>query len=252
MLEEIVLQKKEELKTLVLPDKNNVPHYSLKQALTHPHHILGLIAEVKKASPSKGVFVEDFHPLDIARAYETSKADAISCLTDQKFFQGHRDYLAEIKRDVHLPVLRKDFIIDERQVEESARMGADAILLIAAILDPTHLHELYLKAQENEMEALVEIHTIEELESVLSIFEPEIIGVNNRKLQTFDTNLVTTEFLASTIPDHIVTVSESGIRTAEDIKRLSHLHINGVLVGETLMKATTPEEGIQSLFGEIK
>lgn len=252
MLNQIVEQKKLELNALELPEQNHVQHVSLKKALLHSHRRLGLIAEVKKASPSKGVFVENFKPVTIAKSYESAQADAISCLTDDVFFQGHREYLMSIKREVNLPVLRKDFIIDPIQIEETKRMGADAVLLIASILETRKLHELYMQAIENDIECLVEVHTENELESILSVFTPEILGINNRRLQTFDTSLDVTEHMMSFIPDHTLIVSESGIRTKHDIDRLIQLNVNAVLVGETLMRAINPEHGIKKLFGDGK
>lgn len=250
MLDKIIDYKKEEIKTLQLPEQVNTTHYSLKEALTKSNRKMGLISEVKKASPSKGIFVENFNPLTIAKAYELAKADAISCLTDEYFFQGKRDYLSEIKQTVSIPVLRKDFIIDPIQVNESARMGADAILLIAQALDHEVLKGLYQQANDLGLECLVEVHTVEEAYQILNSFEPDIIGINNRNLKTFETNLDVTKQVKQLIPGHIVTVSESGIKSYEDISYLEKLSIDAVLVGEALMKAETPKHGIQTLFKE--
>lgn len=148
MLNKIIETKKQEVANLVLPDPVQVEKVSFLEALANSNRMLSLIAEVKKASPSKGLIQRNFNPVTIAKAYEAGKADALSVLTDEQYFMGHRAYLTEIKQNVNLPVLRKDFIIDELQVEESARIGADAILLIGEVLEPVHLKELYEQAGE--------------------------------------------------------------------------------------------------------
>ncbi|GGE38799.1 indole-3-glycerol phosphate synthase [Pullulanibacillus camelliae] len=249
MLKEIIQHKKEELENYVFDQTPFTgERVSLKAALLTPHHEVGLIAEVKQASPSKGTFTHSFDPIAIAKSYEDAGADAISVLTDKKFFKGSPMYLKQVKATVTLPVLRKDFIIDERQIAETLSMGADAMLLIAAALSPKKLYEFYQRAYENGLECLVEVHNKEELAGVLSVFQPEIIGINNRDLKTFNTTLDTTEAVLPYVPKDSVVVSESGILTAQDIERLSKNGIHGALVGEALMKAETPEKGIQGLF----
>ncbi|HET7578549.1 MAG TPA: indole-3-glycerol phosphate synthase TrpC [Bacillales bacterium] len=252
MLEKILETKKQELASFAMPDEADVPGYSFYEALRHPNREIGLIAEVKKASPSKGVIKEDFAPTEIAAAYESAGADALSVLTDQTYFQGSRYFIPEIKRKVSLPVLRKDFIVDERQVEESRRIGADAILLIVAALEIDKLHDLYRLAAEKGLDCLVEVHSEEELEQLLKVFTPKIIGVNNRDLTVFKTSISQSERLADRIPKDALFISESGISTNEDIKRVQSFGVNGVLVGEALMRAGTPVEGVQSLFHSQK
>ncbi|WP_216829243.1 indole-3-glycerol phosphate synthase TrpC [Alkalihalobacterium elongatum] len=249
MLKKIIETKMEELDQLVLPPGIFVERKSLFKHLSLPNRKVGLIAEVKKASPSKGVIKENFHPVEIGKAYEESGADAISVLTDRTYFQGHRSYLTGIKEEVDLPILRKDFIISPLQIEESVRIGADAILLIAGIFEVEKLKELYMIAYEKGLECLVEVHSREELEEVLSVFTPKIIGVNNRNLKTFETSLEQTEQLSPLIPKDSLFISESGIHTHADVERVYKAGANGILVGESLMRANTPAAGIQSLFG---
>ncbi|HET7521917.1 MAG TPA: indole-3-glycerol phosphate synthase TrpC [Bacillales bacterium] len=249
MLEQILETKKREIASLVLPDDAGVPHVSFINALQNPNHSLGLIAEVKKASPSKGIIKEAFDPVQIAKAYEKAGADAISVLTDHTYFQGDRAFIPEIKRHVDLPVLRKDFIIAPEQVEESRLIGADAILLIVAALDVETVYDLYRLAGEKGMDCLVEVHNEEELTRLLKVFTPKIIGVNNRDLTKFQTSLSQSEKLADSIPDDALFISESGIATYADIRQVQSFGAGGVLVGEALMRAETPGSGIQTLFG---
>ncbi|WP_368504498.1 indole-3-glycerol phosphate synthase TrpC [Alkalihalophilus sp. As8PL] len=249
MLKQIIETKRKELKELVQPNEINVLRKSLYKALATPKRSIGLISEVKKASPSKGVIREDFHPELIAKGYEEGGADALSVLTDQVYFQGHRDYLSAIKQLVDLPILRKDFIIHPIQIEESVRMGADAILLIAGVMPNKDLKRLYEEATATGLECLVEVHEKEELESLLELFTPAIIGVNNRNLKTFTTDLTQTELIGELVPKESLFVSESGIHTYEDLQKVRNAGANAVLVGESLMKADTPQKGIQTLFG---
>ncbi|MCT8138898.1 indole-3-glycerol phosphate synthase TrpC [Anaerobacillus sp. CMMVII] len=250
MLDKIVEVKKQEVLDLKLREKEDVTRYSLFERLSNPNRSIGLIAEVKKASPSKGIIKENFNPLEIAKQYEVGGADALSVLTDQKFFLGHHSFLTEIKKDVNLPLLRKDFIIDSKQIEESVRMGADAILLIAAILDRTQLHEFYQEAYEKGLECLVEVHSEKELENVFSKFQPQMLGINNRNLQTFETNLTQTIEIGRQLPKDQFVISESGIVTLDDLQQVKD-YVRAVLVGETFMRAKTPLIGIQTLFGEV-
>lgn len=249
MLQRILEQKRREVEQLVLPPEVDVERRSLKDALRKARRPVGLIAEVKKASPSRGVFRDSFDPVELALSYERVCANAISVLTDETFFLGHRRHLTAIKQAVKLPVLRKDFIISFKQIEESARIGADAVLLIAGAVEPQKLHEMYLAAQEKGLECLVEVHGEEQLETILAHFVPEIIGVNNRDLKTFRTSLTVTEQCCRLIPESSTFVSESGIFSQKDIARVAACGAHGVLVGEALVRASTVDASIKQLFG---
>lgn len=251
MLEQILAAKREEVETLMLPEP--LPERKRRPfaaALRRPRRMLGLIAEVKKASPSKGIIRPDFDPVAISKAYERAGADAISVLTDERYFQGHRRYLRAIKEAVNVPVLRKDFIIDRRQVEESVRLGADAILLIGEALPPETLEELYHEAYSLGLECLVEVHAKETLERILDRFTPEIVGINNRDLHTFVTTLEATKTLAPLIPPSCVIVSESGIGSYNDVKTVESYGAQAMLVGESLMRQDDVERAVYRLFGE--
>ncbi|HEY1490720.1 MAG TPA: indole-3-glycerol phosphate synthase TrpC, partial [Verrucomicrobiae bacterium] len=202
---------------------------------------IGLIAEVKKASPSAGIICENFDQVKIAREYEAAGASCLSVLTDEKFFQGSLDYLRQIRAAVKLPLLRKDFIIDERQILEAIEWGADAILLIVAILTEEQLAKFHSLATEAGLAVLVEVHDEEELERALKI-SPALIGVNNRNLKTFKVDLATTERLATKLfspaasrPSPLL-VAESGIHTHADVERLKKCGAGAILVGESLVK----------------
>lgn len=205
---------------------------------------VALIAEVKKASPSKGVICENFDPVRIAREYEAAGASCLSVLTDEKFFQGSLDYLRQIREAVSLPLLRKDFIIDERQILEAIEWGADAILLIVAILDDARLKRFHELALEAGLAALVEVHDEAELDRALAI-GAELIGVNNRDLKTFKVDLTITERLAVKLSQFPVPssqtrtllVAESGIDTRANVERLAKCGARAILVGESLMRA---------------
>lgn len=251
MLDQIIETKKQELLNFTMPEPIDVLPSSFFQALSHSSEI-ALIAEVKKASPSKGVIKEDFDPLSIGKDYERGGANAISVLTERVFFKGDPEFLKNIKQEVSIPILRKDFIVDERQIEESKRLGADAILLISEALDPKQLYEFYLCAEELGLDCLVEVHSQQSLENVLSIFEPKIIGVNNRNLSTFETRLEQTKNMATFIPKQSIFVSESGIHNENDMKFVKDAGAKAVLVGESLMKAPSPIEGIEKLYGSLK
>ncbi|MFP7230547.1 indole-3-glycerol phosphate synthase TrpC [Bacillus subtilis] len=250
MLENIIKQKKEEVKTLVLPEEQPFEKRSFKEALASPNRFIGLIAEVKKASPSKGLIKKDFVPEQIAADYETAQADALSVLTDTPFFRGKNSYLSDVKRTVSIPVLRKDFIIDSLQVEESKRIGADAILLIGEVLDPLHLHELYLEAGEKGLDVLVEVHDASTLKQILKVFTPDILGINNRNLKTFETSIKQTEQIASLVPKESLLVSESGIGSLEHLTFVKEQGARAVLIGESLMRQTSQQKAIHALFGE--
>ena len=201
---------------------------SLKAALRQD--TLSCICEVKKASPSKGLIRADFQPVEIA------KANAISCLTEEHYFQGSSAYLTAIRQVVSLPVLRKDFLFDAYQVYEAAAIGADAVLLIAAVLPPETLAELYRLTYSLGLEVLVEVHNQEELEQI-AFLEPQILGVNNRNLKTFEVSLDTVAKLKSFAPEQAVFVSESGIRNNADMQMVRQLGADAVLIGETLMRS---------------
>ncbi|MGP4075429.1 indole-3-glycerol phosphate synthase TrpC [Halobacillus sp. K22] len=248
MLDTILAVKRQEVERLFLPEEQSFTSYSLKKSLKNSPHLAGLIAEVKKASPSKGIIREDFNPVRIGHEYNQAGVQAISVLTDQHFFQGHRDFLTDIKKVVDVPVLRKDFIIDSMQIAESAYIGADAVLLIGEALEAEKLHELYLQAHDLGMEALVEVHSEETLEKVLKEFTPEILGVNNRNLHTFETKLSQTKRMAEHAPKESLLVSESGIFTNEDLREVVSYGAEGVLVGESLMKQADIKKGVHDLM----
>jgi len=208
---------------------------------------LGLIAEVKRASPSAGLISENFDPITIARDYFAAGADALSVLTDEQFFQGHLTYLRDIRDQVPLPLLRKDFIIDPLQIYESVIAGADAILLIVAALPDAQLHQLHQLALTFQLETLVEVHTLEELDRAVDL-GPSMIGINNRNLSTFEVSLDTSLTLSEEVPDDILLVSESGIRTPTDTAALANAGVQAILVGETLMRAPDRRAAVQELI----
>lgn len=207
-----------------------------------------VIAEIKKASPSKGILRADFHPAEIARGYARHAATALSVLTDVDFFQGGDEHLKEARAACSLPVLRKDFTIDPYQVYEARLLGADAILLIVAALDEAPLQELAALARELGMDVLLEVHNGTELERALALDTP-LIGINNRDLHTFNTSLETTLNLLKNIPADRVVVTESGIHTPEDVARMRDHGVNAFLVGEAFMRADDPGEKLEELFG---
>jgi indole-3-glycerol phosphate synthase len=214
---------------------------------------IALIAEVKKASPSAGVICSDFDPVRIAREYEAAGASCLSILTDEKFFQGSLDYLRQIRAAVKLPLLRKDFIIDERQILEAIEWGADAILLIVAILDDHQLRHYQALAHDAGLAALVEVHDERELDRALAA-NARLIGVNNRDLKTFKVDLATTERLASKLFStpagrESLLVAESGIHTRADVQRLSRAGARAILVGESLVKSGDIQVRTRELLG---
>ncbi|WP_078380182.1 indole-3-glycerol phosphate synthase TrpC [Sutcliffiella halmapala] len=251
MLTKIVATKKEEVSNLELPSQAIVKKHSFYEALKNPKRSVGLIAEMKKASPSKGVLKESFAPIDIGAHYEKVGVDAISVLTDQRYFKGSKHDLMMVKETTNLPVLRKDFIIDSLQVQESVRIGADAILLIAEILTDEKLTQLYQEAVESGLDVLVEVHSLERLQQLLQTLTPRIIGVNNRNLQSFETDIQATKELAQYIPRSSLLISESGILTFQDLQAVQSYGANAVLVGEAFMRDSTPSAGVKRLFGEL-
>jgi len=220
---------------------------SFAHAIDHGPSGLGLIAEVKKGSPSVGTITEKFDPVLIGKAYESAGADAISVLTDVQFFQGDLRYLSAVRAATTIPVLRKDFILHEVQIYEAAVAGADAVLLIVAALEQPRLEALYRLATDFQLDVLVEVHTLEELERALEI-DPKIIGINNRNLTTFEIDLKTTEELCEEVPEGIILVSESGIKTPADTQRVFDSGANAILVGETLMRCEDIHETVESLM----
>jgi indole-3-glycerol phosphate synthase len=209
---------------------------------------VALIAEVKKASPSAGIICENFDPVRIAKEYEAAGASCLSVLTDEKFFQGSLDYLKQIRAAVKIPLLRKDFIIDEQQILEAIEWGADAILLIVAILSDEQLEKFHSMAVEAGLAVLVEVHDETELSRALAI-DPPLIGVNNRDLKTFKVDLATTEKLAgkSDLKNRIL-VGESGIHSHTDVKRLERCGAKAILVGESLLRDKTIAENVSELL----
>lgn len=206
-----------------------------------------VIAEVKKASPSKGVIRADFKPAEIAKSYQEGGAACLSVLTDHDFFQGDERYLEEARNSVTLPVLRKDFMVDPYQIYESRVLNADCILLIVAALDDSMMHDLSQLASELGMDVLTEVHDARELERALRLEQP-LIGINNRNLRTFETSLHTTIELLAEIPDDRLVVSESGFHTSEDVALLRSHNVHTFLVGESFMRANDPGEKLNELF----
>lgn len=224
-----------------------VPLDFMRRLARNKAGIPAVIAEVKKASPSKGVIRPDFDPEAIAMSYEAAGASAISVLTDEKFFQGSLNFLRQVKKTVSLPVIRKDFIIDEYQVYEARAAGADAILLIVAALEKDTINQLMNRAAEIGMQCLVEVHNEQEMETAIDVGAP-LIGINNRNLQTFEVSLDTTARLLPMIP-RAKTVSESGIFTRDDMKRLGEMGVDAVLIGEALMRERDIEAKLRELIG---
>lgn len=244
ILDTIVEKKKEEVAALkvggiVLPaeyrDKEIAPPRGFTDALL-AYSGVAVIAEAKKASPSKGVISHDFDPVAIARNYEERGAQAVSVLTDVDFFQGSLLYLMQVREAIELPVIRKDFIIDSLQIQEAHQHGADAILLIAAILDESQMRDYQDEAHEYGMDVLVEVHDEGEVEAALRAGS-RLIGVNNRNLKDFSMDIETTFRLKKIIPGDIPVVSESGLKSREDLARLAKEGIAAALIGESLMRA---------------
>ena len=210
---------------------------------------VSLIAEVKKASPSKGVIRADFDPVAIAKIYAASGAACISVLTDEHFFQGHLDYLKAIRQEVEIPLLRKDFIIDEYQVFEARAAGADAVLLIAECLEDEQLINLHQQINELGMTALVELYDAENIEKVLAA-KPTLVGVNNRDLNTFEVDLNHSVKVKQLLPSTVTFVSESGIYHRDDVEMLEKSGVDAMLVGESLMRADDIGAAVKTLLGK--
>ncbi|MBT4163152.1 MAG: indole-3-glycerol phosphate synthase TrpC [Gammaproteobacteria bacterium] len=258
ILETIVEKKREE----VAVRRREIPVDQLKQQIRAQNHPRGfidairkktrrrqaaIIAEIKKASPSKGVIREDFNPAAIARSYERSGASCLSVLTDISFFQGADEYLRIAKNETSLPILRKDFVIAPYQVYEARAIAADCILLIVSILKLDELHTLYDLATALGLDVLIEVHDEVELETALTL-SPKMVGINNRDLKTFEVNLNTTLDMLSLIPEGVVVVTESGIGQRTDVARMLSNEVYGFLVGEAFMREPDPGQALEFLF----
>jgi len=251
-LEEIVAHKRTEVEPLV-PLAAKLKAQALQRnefrgfrtALDRGSERLGVIAEVKKASPSAGVIDPNFDPLRQARMYVDGGASCMSILTDKKYFEGSLAYLTEISKESPVPLLRKDFIVHEAQIYEAVIAGADAILLIVACLSDEDLHRLYHTACDLQLDVLVEVHDLPEMERALDL-GADLVGINNRNLKTFQTDLATTRQLVEEVPDHVTVISESGIKSVDDAQRVLDAGANAILVGESLMRANVPGAEIES------
>lgn len=206
-----------------------------------------VIAEVKKASPSKGVIREDFQPVEIASSYQAGGAACLSVLTDEKYFQGSDQYLQAIRSAVELPLLRKEFIIDAYQIPESRLLGADCILLIVSALDRTKLRAFHDQATELGLDVLIEVHDEAELQIALEL-NPRLVGINNRNLKTFETSLHNTFKLLDQVPDDVLVVTESGIHSRDDVRQMREQNVHAFLVGEAFMRAEDPGAELRKLF----
>ena len=215
-------------------------------ASSHP----ALIAEVKKASPSRGIIRPDFDPVAIAKAYENAGATCLSVLTDGPSFMGHESYLHNIRSHISLPLIRKDFLVDPWQIRESRAMGADAILIIMAMIDDHLAHDLYSESRHYDKDALVEVHDCKELERALQL-NAQLIGINNRNLKSFEVDLNLSFKLRNLIPDTIDTVSESGIFTHDHVRSLSQAGFTAMLVGESLMRQANIETATRDLLAIV-
>ncbi len=254
ILEQIVARKRERLEEA----KRRLPQGQLFASLPTVVHrnrfvsalrrdAVNIIAEIKRRSPSKGVLRENFDPIKIALSYTASGAAAISCLTEEDFFDGSLEHLRRVREITPLPLLRKDFIFDEYQIYEAAHAGADAILLIAAMLDGPRLNDLLKLADSLGLDALVEVHDSEEMEKALC-YDVRLLGINNRNLRTFETSLDTSLRLAAETPKEITLVSESGIRSREDIERLRAAGFHAFLIGERFMMAEDEGRALKELL----
>ena len=242
--QELSIEKMEERLDMLAP----LPLRSFREALLTSKDI-AIIGEIKKASPSRGVFRADFDPLELARLYQCSGVQALSVLTERKFFQGKDQYLTVVRQNSSLPILRKDFIIDPWQIYQSRLLGADALLLIVSILSLPELIDYYRLAKNLGLDCLVEVHNRQELAMALEA-DVEIIGINNRDLKNFSVSLQTTEKLIQHIPAGKIVVSASGINSSKDLQYLRNLGVNGLLIGESLMRAGDLKKMVRSLRGE--
>ncbi len=256
-LAEIIAHKRKEIEPLLLrADKlryaalERNEFRSLSSSIDLGSEKLGLIAEVKKSSPSAGVIAKEFDPVLQAKKYAAAGASAISVLTDEKFFSGKLEYLVKIRQEVEIPVLRKDFIISEAQIYEASVAGADAILLIVAALDQDELKRLLDCAYTYQLEVLMEVHDLHELERALET-DVKIIGVNNRNLKTFEVDLKNTEKISEEVPEDIFFVSESGIKTPQDAALVAGWGADAVLVGESLMRTNDVNLAVKEIMDSV-
>jgi len=256
-LAEIIAYKRKEIEPLLLrADKlryaalERNEFRSLSSSIDLGSEKLGLIAEVKKSSPSAGVIAKEFDPVLQAKKYAAAGASAISVLTDEKFFGGRLEYLVKIRQEVEIPILRKDFIINEAQIYEASVAGADAILLIVAALDQDELKRLLDCAYTYQLEVLMEVHDLKELERALDT-DVKIIGVNNRNLKTFEVDLKNTEKISEEVPEDIFFVSESGIKTPEDAALVAGWGADAVLVGESLMRTDDVNLAVKEIMESV-
>lgn len=228
--------------------KNYLPmDFSAALSATTSKHKNAVIAEVKKASPSKGVIREDFNPVNIATSYEEGGATCLSVLTDVKYFQGADDYVRDIRKAVNIPILRKDFIVDPYQIAEARAMGADCILIILAMVEDSLAHELNAAAQELGLSVLPEVHNAAELERAMDL-NTSLMGINNRNLHTFETSLQTTLDLQAKISSERTIITESGIFETDDINLMNKAGIYGFLIGESLMRQKNPGQALKELI----
>ncbi|MCM8819679.1 MAG: indole-3-glycerol phosphate synthase TrpC [Candidatus Omnitrophica bacterium] len=241
---QVEILKKNQEAIISLAKKAQKP-LSFKEAIKVENKI-SIIAEIKQASPSAGILRKDFSPVEIAKTFQKLKVRAISILTEEEFFLGRLQFISEVKKEVDLPILRKDFIIDQIQILESLAAGADAILLIVNLLSEEKLKKLYNFAKELNLDVLVEVHTERDLRKALTI-GAEIIGINNRNLNTLKTDFTTTQKLIPFLPTDVIRVSESGINSLKDVLWLKGLGVDAVLVGEAIMKAQNIEKKIKEL-----
>lgn len=256
ILDEILIHKKKEVELArqerplkqLETQLNNQPRGFIKAIKNQiQQNKPAIIAEIKKASPSKGLICTDFNPITIATTYEKAGATCLSVLTDEKFFQGNNKYLTQIRKHCSLPLLRKDFIIDPYQIFEASFIGADCILLIVAALTDEQLATLYEVAIELNLDVLVEVHNTKELQRALTL-NPPLLGINNRNLKTFKTSLDVTLNLLDQIPKSTIIVTESGIHTREDVTLMRKHGVHTFLVGESLMRADDPGAKLKELF----
>ena len=264
LLDKIIADKHEELRqrktqkplaSLQSEIKNLPKCRNFYKALTKPNpRGLNVIAEVKKVSPSAGVIRPDFNAVAIAKIYQKCNADAISVLTDEKYFQGKLEYIAQIKQAVDLPILRKDFMIDEYQLYEARAAGADAVLLIAEALNPAELMDMLILANELTMTAIIEVHNADSLLAVRSLIgfpqkHYSLLGVNNRDLTTMQVDINTTSRLAELVENRKELIAESGIKTRADVEKIISIGAGGLLIGQTLCQSENIEEKFNELFG---
>lgn len=238
---DIILQKIEESKYV---------HRNFKNAIKRKPNRISIIGECKRATPSKGILKENYQLENIATAYfNTGMIDALSVLTEEKFFDGDIYHIVRVRTAVPLPVLRKDFIIDEYQIYESVYYGADAILLISSILTEEELKRFYSLAKSLSLEVMFEVHTVDDVNKILDL-QPEIVGINNRDLRNFNIDITTTEKLRKFIPSDVVVVSESGIMSKKEFEYVKNLDIDAVLIGTYFMQSSDVSHAVKSLVGE--